>query len=195
MITAWRFDSPGSWRSLAALPPLRVSMDWYGAPLDAPMEFRLGIDRDRLWFGAAIARQPECDLKLRPGDFVEGLWEHDVAELFLGESTGAPYREFNVSPRGAWWSCSFGAPRIRASAEPLSSVETWSDVSTERWQAGLAVPLRELGLAWSETHPLRVNMTACLGQPQRYVTATRLSAPAPDFHLPQQFPLLRLAAA
>jgi predicted amidohydrolase len=50
--------------------------------------------------------------KSRPGLFMPGLWEHDVAELFIAHP-GGRYFEFNLSPNAAWWSCEFKAPRVR----------------------------------------------------------------------------------
>ncbi len=63
--------------------------------------------------------RPLADRASFPAEgFVEGLWEHDVAEFFLLDRRRGTYQEYNLSPGGAWWAAAFSAPRVRLDPQP-----------------------------------------------------------------------------
>lgn len=114
--------------------------DWFGAPLPGAISYQVRLTESELLFTAAINVAPSYDPTQKAGDFVEGIWRYDAAELFIAEAevSEAPlmslanedttqtqrwknvrYQEFNFSPLGAWWSCVFDSYRVRASKQPL----------------------------------------------------------------------------
>ena len=50
---------------------------------------------------------------------MDRLWEHTCFELFLGSDNSSGYREFNLSPSGAWNVYSFTGYRSGMKPEPL----------------------------------------------------------------------------
>jgi len=192
-VRLFRSDSPLTWGELD-LPVLGMTTDWYGCSLNPPMGFAVAADTASLWFLATRNATAICRPGAEPGAFTEGLWEWDVAELFLANSASGAYLEFNLAPNGAWWAAKFTAPRVRAKLQPdFQSVVTShsNEISGHSWCAAIRVPLdflvNEIGFH-SQT---AANATAILNSPhQTFHSAAKLPGLQPDFHQPGAFPRL-----
>ncbi len=173
------------------LPVMGMNTDWYGAELLPPLCFTLATDPTHLWFVAARQAPATCFPGAEPGSFTEGLWEHDVAELFLADPKSGAYLEFNLAPNGAWWAAKFIAPRVRAVEQPdFPSIVTsrWEDVAAGAWCSAIRVPLavleKEIGFGAETT----ANVTAILNSPhQTFHSAHKLPGAEPNFHQPGSF--------
>ena len=176
---------------------LGLERDWQGNPLDPPAAFSLVTDDRRLWFMAHHRMPAQLHPLARPGIFQAELWRHDVAELFLADPVSGRYFEFNLAPNGAWWSCEFSAPRVRAEETDIvmPEVATFSDMAPDgAWLAAMAIPLDLLRARLDFGPRTRANVTMILGSPaQKFITAANLGGGEPDFHLPQRFPEVMFA--
>lgn len=192
------FTSPAplAWGELD-VPMLGLEKDWQGRPLSAPAGFCLAVDERRLWFVAHHRRPAELHPLARPGLFQAGLWKHDVAELFLADPVSGRYFEFNLAPNGAWWSCEFTAPRMRAEEIDIvmPEVATFSEMAPDgSWVAAMAIPLDLLRARIGFGPETKANVTFILESPeQRFITAADLGGGDPDFHLPDRFPEVKFA--
>jgi hypothetical protein len=195
-MTIFTSPRPLIWGELD-VPMLGLDKDWHGAPVQPPAGFCLAMDDRRLWFIAHHRKAADLHPLARPGKFQAELWRHDVAELFIADPVSGRYFEFNLAPNGAWWSCEFTAPRVRAEETDIvmPEVATFSDMAPDgAWVAAMALPLDLLRARLDFGPRSRVNVTMILGSPQQqFLTAAKLGGNEPDFHLPQEFPELVLA--
>lgn len=176
------------------VPILGVERDWSGDPLRPEPGYCLVADPRRLWFIAHHRRPAALHPQAQPGAFQAELWKHDVAELFLADPGSGRYFEFNLAPNGAWWSCEFTAPRVRAEEVDIAmpEVATFADLAPDgSWVAAMALPLDLLKARLDFGAATRANVTFILESPdQRFVSASDLGGGTPDFHLPGRFPQL-----
>jgi hypothetical protein len=118
-----------------------------------------------------------------------------VAELFIADPVSRRYFEFNLAPNGAWWSCEFTAPRVRAEAcdVAMPEIATFADMAADgAWVAAMAIPLDLLRARLDFGPQSRANVTMVLGAPeQRFLTAAKLAGDSPDFHQPEFFPQVK----
>lgn len=189
-MTIFTSPRPLRWGQLD-LPLFGLAKDWSGTPVQPAAAFSLAVDGQRLWFAAHHRRPAQLHPRSRPGAFQAELWRYDVAELFLADPVSGRYFEFNLAPNGAWWSCEFTAPRVRAEETDIvmPEVATFSDMAPDgSWLAAMAIPI-DLLQARLDFGPLsRANVTMILESPdQKFVTATNLGGGEPDFHQPQRF--------
>lgn len=180
------------------LPLLGVTRDWRGDAVDPPASFCVAEDGERLWFLAGHRRPASLHPQARPGKFQAELWRHDVAELFLADPASGRYLELNLAPNGAWWSCEFTAPRLRAEAVDVAipEVATFSDLAPDgSWLAALAVPLDLLRARLGYGEKTTANVAFILESPaQRFFSVADLGPGEPDFHRPNAFPTARRMA-
>lgn len=174
--------------ALFSLQPVVLAHDWFGAPIADPIDVFLGVDRRNLWFGARCGGAPRC-ADAMVGDFVEGLWEHDVVEIFAAEEGSRRYQEFNLSPKGAWWTAAFSEYRERMPTAAMPGVRCFAEPWGSGWRAAMAIPLDELSIRWDLLRG-RLNVTAVQGEPNRFVTLTDLGGGEPDFHRAEKFTAL-----
>jgi hypothetical protein len=108
----------------AVTPP--VEIDWYGKPLDIDFRFVLETENNLITFGAKF---PKNGISLgSKGQFLKGLWEESVVELFVHELNSTRYVELNLSPTGAYWCAEFSNYRFGSSELNLTpKIETESD--------------------------------------------------------------------
>lgn len=105
---------------------LPVDIDWQGNPLEVDFRFILQLESNLLSFGAKFPK--ECVSLGEQGQFLEGLWEESVVELFIYQAQSTRYVEFNLSPTGAFWCAEFSDYRVRKSELKLrSNVEVSSE--------------------------------------------------------------------
>lgn len=187
-------DTPLEWGELD-LPLLGIARDWDGSPVDSPAGFAIAVDGSHLWFVATHRQPAGLHPKARPGGFLAGLWEYDVAELFLSTPSRDRYLELNLSPNGAWWSCEFKGPRVREDEVDIAipEVATFADLAPDGgWVAAMAIPLDLLRSRIDFGKDTAANVTFILGHPRpRYLSAADLGGGSPDFHRPDQFPGVR----
>jgi len=165
--------------------------DWHAARIEPPARYGLVEDLRHLWLLAAHDRPGSPHPDAQEGDFQEGLWRHDVAELFIAAEDGR-YLEFNLSPRGAWWMAAFDAPRHASPLPHLPAVRTHAaEPAGGGWQAALGIPLEWLRhhIGWGPAS--RANVTLILESPeQRFLSAADLGGGEPDFHRPDRYPAI-----
>ncbi len=162
--------------------PLVTTQDWFGQtwPFAPSMSFE--VIGDRFLFRFEAPKAPRCDLSLGLGDFVEGLWERDVAEFFVA-GIGPSYQEINISPTGAWWSAVFSDYRELKSVaqfEPKITAD-WSD---QRWAVSFESDLYDLE-PWRESGPDQrlISPAAILHTPEpHYFAWNHRGDGEPDFH-------------
>lgn len=179
-----------AWGSLD-VPMLGLERDWSGKALQAPAGFALVMDAERLWFIAHHRKAAMLHPQARPGRFQAELWRYDVAEWFVADPVSGRYFEFNLAANGAWWSCEFTGPRVRAEATDIAMPEiaTFADIAPDgAWIAAMAIPVRFLKARLDFGPHSRINVTMILETPdQRFVTAADLGGGEPDFHRPDRF--------
>lgn len=179
-----------------------ISTDWYGCESSYRPSFILSVTRDlnRRKFICLQVRvsKPSFLKDSDNGTFRAGLWDGDCAELFLGNPVTGFYVEFNVSPIGGWWNCSFSSIRVKAhdkDPEPLSGVwtEGTADPSDNHWTAGIYVPVdslpSELDFNAAST---QANVTFCIYDKSNPLSVNYFSHTdlrnteglSPDFHRP-----------
>lgn len=186
----FRISKPIVWGALD-VPLLGMVRDWFGAPVSPPAGYCLAMDDQRLWFLAHHRQPADLHPQAQPGGFQAELWKHDVAELFLADPVSGRYLEFNLAPNGAWWSCEFTAPRVRAEDMDIAlpDVATFADLAADgSWLTAMALPLDILRARIRFGPDTRANVTMILESPdQRFLTANQLGGEAPDFHQPAFF--------
>jgi hypothetical protein len=191
-------ERPLVWGELD-LPVLGMTSDWHGQPLEPPLGFTIAADPSHLWFVATRQAPALCHPGAEPGRFTEGLWEYDVAELFMADPESGAYLEFNLAPNGAWWAAKFTSPRVRSPVQPdfEAAVEAhFSDDGDGTWFAALAIPTAFLGTHVGFGNGETANVTCIMNSPQQtFHSACKLPGSEPDFHQPVHFPrLVRIPA-
>ena len=189
-MTIFESERPLVWGELD-VPLFGLTRDWHGARVEPAAGVALATDAERLWFVASHRRPARLHPLGRPGRFQTELWRYDVAELFVADPRSGRYFEFNLAPNGAWWTCEFTAPRVRAEAVEIAmpEVATFSDLAPDgSWVAALSVPLDLLRARLDFGPESRANVAFILETPQqRFLSAADLGATDPDFHRPDHF--------
>lgn len=192
----FRSARPLVWGGLD-VPLFGLEKDLHGTPLQTAAAFSIVTDERYLWFIANHRKPAHLHPKARPGAFQSELWRYDVAELFLADPVSGRYFEFNLAPNGAWWTCEFTAPRVRADEAEIAmpEVATFSEMAADgSWLAAMAIPLDLLRARLNFGTDTRVNVTMILESPdQKFISANALGAGEPDFHQPQQFSKIQFA--
>ncbi len=173
------------------VPLFGAGRDWFGKPVDPPPGWCLVEDTEALWIIASRESGPDLMPGSSAGRFIEGLWHHDVVELFIAHPQRRRYLEINLAPNGAHWACLFDAPRQRSSYQPDFPFETHADLSRPgSWVAAMSLPLDFLRkeLDFSDSSP--ANLTFMLGSATpRHLSVAGLPGAEPDFHQPAAFPI------
>jgi len=189
-MTIFKSFEPLVWGELD-VPIFGLGNDWYGGVFKPPAGFSLVIDPRYLWFVANHRQPADLHPKSRPGAFQAELWRHDVAELFVADPASGRYFEFNLAPNGAWWTCEFTGPRVRAEELEIAMPEiaTFAEMAPDgSWLAAMAIPLDLLRARLNFGEESKINVAMILNSPaQRFFSATNLGSGEPDFHQPQKF--------
>jgi hypothetical protein len=169
-----------------------IDIDWFGVPAPDGRRWKLRVAEGHLLFQAAAVGQPTCTTAGAAGAFVAGLWEGDVAEMFLANPKTGYYLEYNLAPGGAWWCCAFDAPRRRVASLPAPPLGVCGSAAneggTDAWESTLTIPLASLPSELEfDPASTRGNITFCLGRPQRFFTLADLGGGQPDFHRPSRW--------
>ncbi len=141
--------------------------------------FRIKIDKPAFADPAAIS-----------GAFTEGLWKFDSGELFICDEQHHLYQEFNIGPRGSWWSATFAGYREGKSAQSELDIKLFSRSDKNSWESGFILKLNRL-----KVQPVCANASFVLAKEDssgevihQYLTFTKFSAEKPDFHLVAEYP-------
>ena len=144
-------------------------------------------------FSAALRPGAQDVFQTGGKEFVSGLWNGNVVELFLGNSKTGRYLEVHLAPSGKWWSCVFTSVRVREFEEgrplPLSVIHHRRDKHGRRWEASVQVPSVVLGklLGVRDFMELRANLAAIVHPvtgTSLYFSRAALPGAKPDFHQP-----------
>lgn len=183
---------------LCSLKPFALDRDWQNNKVSWNIHFALALDPSAFHYTVWMPFGPEAGLKCLPSDtgsdFVEGLWEKDVAELFFKSDTSDAYQEINLAPNGDWWSARFTGYRIRDSIScEMNNVSTFSRNGNEYVNFGMSIPRSELRVDISFSQDSRMFVTAIANTPeQQFLIWAPPETSKPDFHLMDQAPGLRL---
>ncbi len=157
---------------------------WDAQSLPHPSRFGLFFDGEALIAAYTCPIPAWSTRRDAHGSFVRGLWDFDVAELFIYSTRADAYQEFNIAPSGAWWSCLFSGYREESKAAfspPVVTVEAVE--TTSGWNAAIKVPLSSLAFSVDALSDLRLNICLIQGKaPRNYLSAAFIETPAPDFH-------------
>jgi hypothetical protein len=186
-------NTPLAWGELD-LPLLGITSDWSGTSLAPPLGFSLATDPSHLWF-VATRQAPATPLPgSSSGIFTPGLWEYDVAELFIADGNSGQYLEFNIAPNGAWWAAKFSSTRIQSEEQPAFSeyIQAYhDDPDPDSWLVALSIPLAFLKEQIGFGSGSSGNPAFIMNSPeQTFHSAARLPGTEPDFHQPERFPKL-----
>ena len=182
---------------LAAKPPQRpwlsIAKTWHGEELRPSVRFLFWLDAKALHFSCARDAAAKIHPQAEMGKFLPELWRYDVGEFFLAAADGS-YLEVNLAPNGAWWLAFFDQKRqISEKKFPLNGVATQAEIRQDSWKASIAIPRSDLAIFFPDLADLRLNAAFILQSPdQIFVSACPLESAAPDFHLPKQFPKIKL---
>jgi hypothetical protein len=173
-------------------PEWQTTLDWFGERSPFQPQVAYSVSKGRLRFQFRAEKCADCDRRYQRGDFVEGLWERDVAEFFVA-GEGSVYQEINISPTGAWWSASFTGYRSKPTEirfEPLITVEE----SDDRWAVTFEASLDSFR-PWRKLAPSQrlFSPTAILYDSKpNYFAWNHSGGGEPDFHRRELFqPLVR----
>lgn len=168
-----------------------LSRDWYGANIEARPEFDIRIIDDNIVFNVLIYKKPY--IVSDSNGYTAGLWNADVAELFLCNPSNGYYLELNLAPNGAWWSCAFDNIRNGADEHPnpLENVTTTSHMNESSWSAEIIIQITSLPDNLRFDPQITIgNITFCLkdeSEGTRYVSLFDLGPGEPDFHRPSHW--------
>ena len=189
-MTVFKSPNPLAWGELD-VPMFGLERDWHGEVFQPAAGFSLVIDQQRLWFIANHRKPAELHPMSRPGAFHAELWHYDVAELFIADPSSGRYFEFNLAPNGAWWTCEFTAPRVRAEEVDIAMPEiaTFAEMAPDgSWLAAMAIPLDLLKARLDFGGETKMNVAMILNSPsQKFLSASNLGGGEPDFHRPHAF--------
>lgn len=135
-------------------------------------------------FGGCVRSKPNRGAARKPGQFVEGLWEGDVLELFLRAKGGKGYIELNVSYDGCWWGASFSNYRVREIVLDRLPVKVQKKIDEDSWSAMMTVRRADISIA----EPIEAHIAGILGS--TYFTTAGSPGGTPDFHSEANFTLL-----
>ncbi len=173
-----------------------LSPDWYGQDSAHDCRFALNpVDRG-LRLILEVHKSAYLPQRHQAGDFVEGLWTQDVAELFVATGSSS-YREFNFSPTGAWWAAQFRDYRDLERSLPDVRPEISTSLTLDSWRVDVLLPTKSLGTELEEDPcSLRVKVCSILytspSVPPTYLCSTSPTQGPPDFHRLEDFRELRV---
>jgi hypothetical protein len=117
-----------------------------------------------------------------PAGSTDGLWEHEVVELFL-VGADSRYLEIELAPHGHYLLLELSGARnvVRKGMEIRYEVERLAD----RWRAVAIVPISYLPPRIARANAYAIHGS---GERRRYLAASAVPGTAPDFHRLQAFP-------
>ena len=179
---------------------IRFCHDWQGKHQDPRRQTEVRI----LWSVSEIYLRFLCRYRTihvfpdaDPNGRRDGLWDRDVAEVFLqpdrfGEKY---YREFEVGPNGQWLDLNITPQGLQHITSGMRS-SVGLDEPRQVWNAEIAIPMTALTPRFDPMHPWRLNFFRCEGiDPNRFYSAWQPTGTAtPNFHVPESFGTLRFVS-
>ena len=155
----------------------QIASLWNGDPVQhrAQVEVKARIDETLVLMQVEAPFHNDPPPPSEPGS-TEGLWNHEVVELFLA-GHGERYLEIELGPFGHYLVLLFSAQRSRDGGP--QPAEVWTQRDAQRWTGELRLDRAVLGF-----EPCRGNAFAIHGRgPQRqFMAAHPCDGPKPDFH-------------
>ncbi len=180
------YESPNLLSPERALSLTRESRraDWHGKPLPTPLSWSVALDPEALWLVCSLPGGGRSSST--GGEFVEGLWEEDVAELFIKSPNGV-YQELNLAPSGAWWSMTLDEYRVRRGTPRRPEVRFMStSFADDSWSVIAAFYRSSLEVAVSPEALLHVSAMWYREEPW-FLSSCPPAGIAPDYHHPGCF--------
>ena len=176
-----------------AVPRFSMRTCWNGGALPQPLSWSVALDPRALWFVCELPGGRVCTSQKSHGQFLEGLWNEDVAELFIKGEDGA-YQEFNLAPSGAWWAMTLSEYRKRR-IDPKRPVPLHisTTIGSDRWEvvAAFSRDTLEIPLLLSS----RIHVSGMWYRPEPcYLSSHPPSGVAPDYHHSACFQAVSLVA-
>lgn len=161
---------------------LDIATDWRGEPAAEGGSVTLRDDGDLvLSVDAPFHDDPAPDGA--PG-VTEGLWNHEVVEVFIAGPAG--YVEIELGPHGH--QLVLVLTGVREATDQRPELVFDASIAGDRWTGEARVPRALL-----PEGPHRLNAFAIFGASQRtYLAWSPLPGPQPDFHQPDRFPVVSL---
>lgn len=178
-----------------------VLVEWSGKP--DPLAASRGASTFRLlWDPRALHLRVDAAFAVlhvdgaRPTDEKShGLWDHDVAELFLSRGPEPlPYAEVEGSPLGQWLDYLIAEPRTAIDHHWSSGARVRGAVGAGRFTVAIDLPWASLGASAAVGAAFRFNVYLAQGPPgqRRHLAFSPTGTAVPDFHVPARFAYLRL---
>jgi Carbohydrate family 9 binding domain-like len=181
--------------------PVYMDADTMGRP---DIKFRTEVRTrwtERYLYFLFICPYEQLDLKPNPNTSAEtyGLWNWDVAEVFIGSDFDhiRRYKEFEMSPRGEWidLDIDLDQPKHEDGWKWNSgfSLSARIDEATHIWYGAMKIPYTAIDDGTAAVgNRFRINLFRSQGPPSaRHQIAWQ--APMKDsFHVPEKFGILRL---
>lgn len=161
------------------------SYDWFGNVPIANTSFQFVIDPEKIYFNFICQQKPFYNEKTKSHQFIEGLSQYDIAEIFLKEDDSNRYQEFNFSPSGAWWSALFSSYRKQDKECHIAGNDFCIDSSMDRssWRVHCCINRQALAINFSASTLSNANVTAIInGNDRQYLSWSRIVSSQPDFH-------------
>lgn len=172
-----------SWSDLFQSESLPLTYGWNLKGQPAPQAYLSGTKK-QLCFGLKVFTAPDFDRSLAEGQFQEGLWNQDVAELFIVDNNLKSYQEINLAPSGAYWSQYFADYRKPAGERyiDLRPKDFYHEIGENFWTVGMTIDLSKLSVKINPMK-LRLNFTAISDSPEAsYYSLAKTKSVKPDFH-------------
>lgn len=133
-----------------------------------------------LWVEVAARFHGDPAPPLPPGR-TDGLWNHEVVELFLANEKGE-YLELEFGPHGHYLGLGFAGVRQLVQKEILFSYR--AEIRGPSWRGEARVALRYLPAGASLANAYSIHGQ---GLDRRYLAAHGVPGSRPDFHQPHRF--------
>jgi len=180
--------------------PISFCADWQAKNADPESETRVRA----LWSPQILYLRFECRYRelhvFEDSDANgrrDGLWDRDVAEVFLQPDASRPrfYREVEVSPNGMWIDLDI-FPGGRADLKSNLQRSVVLNDQSHTWAAELAIPMKSLTAQFDPQATWRVNFFRVEGktEPRAYLAWCPTNTPRPNFHVPHAFGKMRFTS-
>jgi hypothetical protein len=173
---------------------LRLDRQWNGSAAPGGLGGLVTVQSQgaRFCWSWELALAASPSVPAAPVGLVDGLWEHDVVELFLVDSRGPDdhYLELEVGPSGHWLGLELRGvrQRVRLLEDARPRIDT--KVSDGLWRGRLELDLSYVREIVGIT-PWRGLAAAVLGteiaNDRAFLTSSVLPSERPDFHQPRAF--------
>ena len=184
------FPTAAAWDGAA---PLRFDWDWQGMHSDSQRatEVRLLWTPETFFLKFhARFRNITVFADADPTGRRNGLWDRDVAEVFLQPNPATPdqYKEFEIGPNGMWIDLDI-APGAKSDLHSGLRRRVVMHHAKMSWVAELAIPMAALVPRFNPADVWRLNFFRVEGptEPRFYSAWRPTNTPYPNFHVPAVF--------